>query len=184
MRKEYTKVNWTDDKDQVIRENYKKMMDKEIAEIIGVPATNVKNRRQKLGLIKGKEVPKDIINYGVESVRSGMSYTAATKHCQEKFGVKFNISTLIAHCEQAGVVSHKANGEFNPTSQDARKFKELELYNARLNAIKHKVKVGDRIDVMASGSKTVLEKYPNFVICLTDGFKEAIPYTDIKKVLV
>lgn len=24
MRKEYTKVNWTDDKDQVIRENYKK----------------------------------------------------------------------------------------------------------------------------------------------------------------
>lgn len=183
MNRGYTRVDWTNEMQQFITDNYKKMLDREIAEIIGIPAHHVKNKRQRMGLTKDKEVSQDAILHGVEAVRNGMTYSGAAKHCLEKFGIKFNISTLIAHCEKAGVVSHKANNEFNPTSQDARKYRELELYNARLSIIKHTVKVGDRIDVMGSGSKTVLEKYPNFVICLNGRFKEAIPYTDIKKVL-
>ena len=183
MRKEYTKLQWTDEMQQFIRDNYKSMRDKEIAKALGVLSSSVKCKRYSMGFVKGKEVQQDVIDQGVEAVRGGMSYAAATKYCHEKTGVKFNISTLIAYCEKAGVVSHKAFNEFNPTSQDARKYKELELYNTRLNAIKQKVKVGDRIDIMASGSKTVVEKYPHFVICLVDGFKEAIQYSDIKKIL-
>lgn len=182
MRKEYTRVNWTDDMEQFIRDNYKKMMDKEMAEILGISASHVKNKRKRMGIIKGKEVPKDVIAHGVEAVRDGMSYSEAVKHCYEKFGVKFNLSTLIVHCEKAGVVSHKANKEFNPTSQDARKYKELEVYNARLNAIKNKVQVGDKI-LVNGRSKAVVEKYPSFVICLTRGFREAIQYTDIRKII-
>ena len=184
MSRGYTRVDWTNEMEQFVRDNHETMSDREIGERLGIPRDSIKRKRNKMGLDKGKEVPLQAIKYGVEAVKSGMSYSAAVKHCHEKFGVKINLSTLITHCEKVGVVSHRANKEFNPTSQDARKYKELELYNARLNAIKHKVKVGDKIDVMASGSKTVLEKYPNFVICLTHGFKEAIPYTDIKKVLV
>lgn len=183
MRKECTRVQWTDDMEQFIRDNYKKMMDKEIAEVLQISRSHVKNKRTKMGLFKEKEIHQDVINYGVEAVREGMTYSAAARHCQEKFGIKFNLSTLIAHCKKAGVVSPKANNEFNLISQDARKYKELEYYNARLNAIKNKVQVGDKILVRSGRSKTVIEKYPSFVICLIGGFKEAIPYTDIKKVL-
>lgn len=183
MRKEYTKVQWTDDMEQFIRDNYKTMHDKDIAEALGISPSHVKNKRYRMRIAKEKEVPKDVINYGVEAVRDGMSYSAAVKHCYEKFGVKFNLSTLIRYCEKAGVVSPKANKEFNPTSQDARKYKELELYNARLNAIKQKVRVGDKILVMSGRSKTVIEKYPSFVICITRGFREAIQYTEIRKIV-
>lgn len=181
------KINWTHEMEQFIRDNYKVMNDKEIGKALSVSEYSIKKKRHTMGIdrSKEKEIPKNVINYGIEMVKGGMSYLEATKQCHKKFGVSFTISTLIAYCQKVGVVSNKANKakEFMPNSQDARKYKELELYNSKLNMIKHTVKVGDRIDVMASGSKTVLEKYPNFVICITNGFKEAIQYTEIKKIL-
>lgn len=183
MRKEYKKVDWTSEMEQFIRDNYEKMLDREIAEVLKISRSHVKNKRTKMGLLKEKEIPINVMSYAVESVRDGMTYSAAAKHCHEKFGIKFNLSTLTAHCKKAGVVSPKANNEFTLISQDALKYKELELYNARLNAIKNKVQVGDKI-LVNGRSKEVVEKYPNFVICMTRGFRDAIQYTEIKKVLV
>ena len=48
MRKEYTKVQWTDDMEQFIRDNYKTMHDKDIAEALGISPSHVKNKRYRI----------------------------------------------------------------------------------------------------------------------------------------
>lgn len=179
------KINWTNEMEQFVRDNYKCMTDKEIGKVLSVSKETIKNKRRSMGINRGKEreIPKNVINYGIEMVKGGMSYSAAIKKCQEKFGIGCTVTTLMSYCEKVGVTSPKANKNFMAAGQIEDKYKKLEMYNKRLNKLKHEIKVGDGIDVIASGSKTVLEKYPNFVICLTDGFKEAIQYTEIKKIL-
>lgn len=179
------KINWTNEMEQFIRDNHRVMSDKKIGEVLYVSEHTVKKKRHSMGINRGKEreIPKNVINYGIEMVKGGMSYSAAIKKCQEKFGLGCTVTTLMSYCEKVGVTSPKANKNFMAAGQIEDKYKKLEAYNKRLNKLKHEIKVGNRIDVKASGSKTVLEKYPNFVICLTDGFKEAIQYTEIKKIL-
>lgn len=179
------KINWTYEMEQFIRDNYKLMNDKKIGEALAVSAHTIKSKRHNMGInrAKEKEIPRNVINYGIEMVKNGMSYSAAIKKCQEKFGLSCTVTTLMRYCEKVGVTSPNANKNFMAAGQIEDKYKKIEMYNKRINKLKHEIKVGDRIDVKASGSKTVLEKYPNFVICLTDGFKEAIQYTDIKRVL-
>lgn len=179
------KINWTNEMEQFIRDNYKAMSDKEIGKVLSVSEHTIKNKRHSMGINRGKEreIPKNVINYGIEMVKCGASYSAAIRECQEKFGSSITVSTLMGHCEKVGVISPQANKNFMAAGQIEDKYKKLEMYNRRLNKLKHEIKVGDRLDVKANGSKTVLEKYPNFIICLTDGFKEAIQYTEIKKIL-
>lgn len=183
MRKEYTRVHWTSEMEQFIRDNYKNMMDKEIADVLKISTSNVKNKRNKMGLSKGKEVPKDIINYGVEAVKGGMTYKAAAEYCYKKFGVKFNISTLINHCEVAGVTSPKAMNDSNIVSRDLARYIQLKKYNIRLNAIKNNVKVGDKILTRSGRVKIVVQKYPSFVVCMNRSSKESIQYTQIKGIV-
>lgn len=179
------KINWTNEMEQFIRDNYKAMNDKEIGEVLSVSEHTIKNKRHNMGINRSKEreIPKNVIDYGIELVKGGASYSAAIRKCQEKFGSSITVSTLMGHCEKAGVISPQANKNFMAAGQIEDKYKKLEIYNRRLKKLKNEIRVGDRIDVIASGSKTVLEKYPNFVICLNDGFKEAIQYMEIKRVL-
>lgn len=179
------KINWTNEMEQFIKDNYKVMNDKEIGKAFSISKDTIKKKRCSMGINRRKEreVPNNIINYGIEIVKGGASYSAAIKKCQEKFGSSTTVSTLTKYCERAKVISPQGNKNFMIVGQTQDKYEKLEMYNRKINTLKTEIKIGDRIDVMGSGSKTILEKYPNFVICLNGRFKEAIPYTDIKEVL-
>lgn len=62
-------------------------------------------------------------------------------------------------------------------------FKELERYNLRLNKLKQSIKINDQVEIRGSGIRKVIEKYPNFVVCITSGFRESVLYTDIKRIV-
>lgn len=62
-------------------------------------------------------------------------------------------------------------------------FEELELYNLRLNKLKQSIKINDNVEIRDNGVRKVVEKYPNFIVCIVNGFKESILYTDIKRIV-
>ena len=61
--------------------------------------------------------------------------------------------------------------------------RELENYNLRLKKLKQSIKINDQVEVEGGCIRKVVEKYPNFIVCVVNGFKESILYTDIKRIV-
>lgn len=179
------KIIWTDEMEQFIRDNYKGMSDKEIGKVLFVSGGTVKKKRcrMKINRCDKRKIPKDVLEYGIDLVSKGETYSSAARKCNEKFGISVNVTSIMTHCEKAGVLSNRANKNFIKACQTEDKYEKLEAYNKQLVKLKNEIQVGDKIKVVASGNKVVVGKYPNFVICITCGFKEAIQYTDIREII-
>ncbi len=61
--------------------------------------------------------------------------------------------------------------------------RELENYNLRLKKLKQSIKINDQVEVIGNDIRKVVEKYPNFVVCIVNGFREAVLYIDIKRIV-
>lgn len=62
-------------------------------------------------------------------------------------------------------------------------FHELESYNLRLKKLKQSIKIDDQVEIIDSSIRKVAEKYPNFVVCMVNGFRESVLYIDIKRII-
>lgn len=170
--------------EQVIIDNWKLKTDEELAAILGTTKHSIEKKRTRMGLNRQKEkvIPMEVVNYAIELVKSGKTYVEAAKETSMKFNTHISITTIIRHCEKTNVLS-KQSQNIMANKDGAEKSKRLDAYNARLFRLRKEIKVGDKVDIVSRGSNKVIEKYPNFVICLIGGFKEAIQYTEIKRIL-
>lgn len=178
------KIHWTKEMEKVISDNWKTKTDKELGDIFGVSKQSVEKKRIRMGLNKQKEkeVSTEAINYAVELVKSGKTYVEAAKETSLKFNINISTSTVNRHCEKTNVSSSRPRTTI--TNKDCiDKYERLEAYNDRLTRLKKSINVGDKIDIASRGSSKVVEKYPNFVVCIIGGFREAIQYTEIKSIL-
>lgn len=180
------KIIWTEEMEQFIRDNYKTMNDIELGKVLFVSEHSIikKRRTMKINRAEKRRIPEEVVKYAIDLVRNGESYPSAANKCSVKFNTKINTSTIANKCEEAGVYSKNSNKNFMASRGIEDKYKGLEKYNTWLNNLKNKIQVGDKIDVIQSGAKIVIAKYPNFVMCINSGIRETIPYTDIKKILV
>lgn len=87
-------------------------------------------------------------------------------------------ATIYSRREQLGLTKH-----IHSHCPQMERLEELELYNSRLNKLKQSIKINDRVEVAGNGIRKVVEKYPNFIVCVVNGFKESILYTDIKRIV-
>lgn len=170
--------------EQVIIENWKIKTDEELAAILGTTKHSIEKKRTRMGLNRQKEkaIPMEVINYAIELVKSGKTYVEAAKETSMKFNTHISITTISRHCEKTNV-SSKQSKNIMENKDGAEKCRKLDAYNARLFRLRKEIKVGDKVYIVSRGSSKVIEKYPNFVICVIGGFKEAIQYTEIKRIL-
>lgn len=178
------KIYWTKEMEQVIIENWKIKTDEELAAILGTTKHSIEKKRTRMGLNRQKEkaIPVEVINYAIELVKSGKTYVEAAKETSMKFNTHISITTIIRHCEKTNVLS-KQSQNIMANKDGEEKYKRLEAYNARLFSIRKKIKIGDKIEIVSRGNSEVVEKYPNFVVCIVNGFREAILYTEIKRIV-
>ena len=87
-------------------------------------------------------------------------------------------STINSRREQLGLTKH-----IHSHCPQIKEFNELESYNLRLKKLKQSIRINDQVEVAGSGIRKVVEKYPNFIVCIVNGFKESILYTDIKRIV-
>lgn len=86
-------------------------------------------------------------------------------------------STINSRRMQLGLMKHLHS------HRPPMEFEELESYNLRLNKLKQSIRINDQVEIRGNGVRKVVEKYPNFVVCIVNGFKESILYTDIKRIV-
>lgn len=86
--------------------------------------------------------------------------------------------TIRSRRERLGLTKH-----IHSDCLQMEKLEGLELYNVRLNKLKQSIRINDQVEVAGSGIRRVVEKYPNFVVCMVNGFKESVLYTDIKRIV-
>ena len=87
-------------------------------------------------------------------------------------------ATINSRRVQLGLTKH-----IHSHCPEMEKLNELENYNLRLNKLKRSIRINDCVEVAGSGIRKVVEKYPNFIVCIVNGFRESVLYIDIKRII-
>ena len=177
-------MNWTKEMEKIISDNWESKTDQELAVILGVTKKAVGKKRTRMGLCRrcSEAIPIEIINYAIELVKSGKTYVEAVKETSMKFNTRISISTVHRHYEKANVSSKRFRNVAD-NKHIEEEYKRLYEYNDRLLRLKKEIKIGDEVNIASRGNVKVVEKYPNFIVCIVNSFKESILYTDIKRIV-